>query len=135
MRAKILILGLICLLFFPYCKSPASVDIEEIIEPKANIVLDGELNGGYGTFGGYYGLGFNGYVKNIGDGTGYNCMVEIQCFSDSNKITIIDTAFGFPADLGDIKPGQRAYFEAISFKAKTMGDITYTSVKITWLNR
>jgi len=125
-------LGLICLLFFPYCKSPESIDIEEIIKPKANIVLDGELNGGY--FGNSM-WGFSGYVKNTGDGTGYNCMVDITCYSDENKTTIIDNAHGFPADLGDIKPGQRAYFEAIAFKAKSMDDIRYTSVKITWLNR
>jgi len=131
MNTKILILGLICSLIFPYCKSPESPDIEEIIKPEANIILDGELNGGY--FGSS--LGFSGYVKNTGNGTGYNCMVNITCYPDESKTTIIDNAHGFPADLGDIKPGQRAYFEAIAFKAKSMEDIRYTSVKITWLNR
>ncbi|NQT79218.1 MAG: hypothetical protein HQ555_02345 [Candidatus Aminicenantes bacterium] len=133
MRAKILLLGLICLFIFSFCKSPADPEIEEIIKPKANIVLDGELNGGYHVSSNLW--GFTGYVKNNGNGTGYNCMVEIQCFSDSNKTTIIDTAFGFPADLGDIGPGIRAYFEAIAFNAKSMQDITFTSVKITWLDR
>jgi len=133
MRAKILTLGLICFFIFAYCESPASPDIEEIIvKPKANIVLDGILNGGYF---GYDMWGFNGYVKNIGNGTGYNCMVDIACYSDETETTIIDNAHGFPADLGDIGPGIRAYFEAIAFEADSMGDITYTSVKITWLDR
>jgi len=133
MRTKILLVGLVCL-FLVACESPFApeAEIPEPEKPKANIVLDGELNGGYG-WGGL--LGFSGYVKNIGNGTGYNCMVEIQCFSDASKTTIIDTAKGFPADLGDIAPGQRAYFEAIAFNATCMADITYTSVKITWLNR
>lgn len=136
MRIKILTLALTCLFIFASCESPVSPDIKEILippKPTANIVLDGILNGGY--FGRYGSWGFNGYVKNTGNGTGYNCMVEIQCFSDASKTTIIDTAKGFPADLGDIEPGIRAYFEAMAFEAKSMGDITHTSVKITWLNR
>lgn len=133
MRIKIFTLSLICLLVFAYCESPADPKIEEVIKPrlKANIVLDGELVRGYS----YWGLGFTGYVKNIGNGTGYNCMVEIQCFSDSSETTIIDTAKGFPADLGDIKPDQRARFEAIAFEAKVMENIRYRSIKITWLDR
>ncbi len=134
MRTKILALGLVCFFIFTHCNSPASPDIEEAIKPipKANIVLDGELIRGYGNYGL---LGFNGYVKNIGNGTGYNCMVDISCYSDASKTTIIDNAHGFPADLGDIAPEIRAYFEAIAFEADSMADITYTSVKITWLDR
>ena len=132
MRTKILILGLVCLLFFPYCNSPESPDVKEVIKPKANIVLDGSLLRTYT----YYGSPqFEGYVKNIGNGTGYNCMVEIQCFSDPNKITIIDTANGFPADLGDINPGQRGYFDAVAFDCNSHNDIQSYSVKITWLDR
>ena len=133
MKAKILALGLVCFFIFAHCNSPASPDIEEAVaKPEANIVLDGALNGGYM---GYDMWGFTGYVKNIGNGTGYNCMVDITCYSDASKTTIIDNAHGFPADLGDIAPGIRAYFEAIAFNATSMADITYTSVKITWLNR
>jgi len=78
---------------------------------------------------------FEGYVKNIGNNTGYNCMVEIACFSDTAKTTIIDTAKGFPADLGDIAPGIRAYFEAVAFDCKSHNQIKGTTVKITWLDR
>lgn len=133
MKAIILALGLACFFIFVHCNSPASPDIEEpVAKPEANIVLDGELNGGYL---GNNLWGFIGYVKNTGNGTGYNCMVDISCYSDASKTTIIDNAHGFPADLGDIAPGIRAYFEAIAFNATSMADITYTSVKITWLNR
>ena len=134
MRAKILALGLACLFIFAYCESPVSPEPPEI-KPKAYIVLDGALNGGYTTFLGQPALGVNGYVKNTGNGTGYDCVVEIKCFSDSSKTTIIDTAYGFPANLGNIDPGQRAFFEAIAFEAESMQDITYTSVDITWKDR
>ena len=113
-----------------------SPDIKEVLtppKPTANIVLDGILNGGY--FGRHGSWGLSGYVKNTGNATGYNCMVDIACYSDASKTTIIDNAHGFPADLGDIEPGIRAYFEAMAFEADSMADIIYTSIKITWLNR
>lgn len=78
---------------------------------------------------------FSGYVKNIGNATGYNCMIEIQACSDPNKITIIDTAKGFPADLGDIAPGQRAYFDAVFFNLTSLDQIASYTYKITWLDR
>lgn len=96
MRTKIFALGLVCL-FLIACNSPFAPEIK-----TANIVLDGTLQRTYTSYGSPQ---FEGYVKNIGNGTGYNCMVEIQCFSDPNKTTIIDTAKGFPADLGNIDPG------------------------------
>ncbi|MBA7695582.1 hypothetical protein ES703_104212 [subsurface metagenome] len=77
-------------------------------------------------------------MKNVGRGTGYDCMVEIQCFSDIYKTTIIDTAYGFPATfliLGDIVPGQRVRFEAIAYNANSMDDLMYTSEEITWKDR
>ena len=132
MRSKILILGLICL-FLIVCKkvveSPFSPDL------KAYMVLDGELNREY-LGDALWGFNFN--VKNVGRGTGYDCKVKIQCFSDAYKTTLIDTAYGFPASfliLGDIVPGQRVCFEAISYNANSMNDLTYTSVEITWKDR
>lgn len=137
MRVKIFVMALVCLFIFTYCTSPADPEIEDVLKPKpkANMVLDGPLGGGYFGQNGWVILGFHGYVKNIGNGTGYNCMITIQCYADAEKTTIIDTAHGFPADLGDIPPGIRAYFEAMAFEAKTMEDITHTSYKITWLDR
>jgi len=78
---------------------------------------------------------FTGYVKNTGDTTGYNIKVSITCFSDSLKTTIIDVALGFPANLGDVAPGQRAYFEAVVFDCDSWDEIKGWTVKIEWLDR
>ncbi|MCJ7563803.1 MAG: hypothetical protein MUP52_04350 [Candidatus Aminicenantes bacterium] len=123
---------LVILLFSSSCNSPTSPSIPYVPPPKANIVLDGGLTK---TMTDYGCPQFEGYVKNIGNNTGYNCMVEIACFSDANKTTIIDTAVGFPADLGDIAPGIRAYFEAVAFDCTSHDQIKGTTVKITWLDR
>jgi hypothetical protein len=56
-----------------------------------------------------------GYVRNTGPVTGYNCGIDFRAYSDASRTTIIDTAHGFPPDLGDIGSGQRAYYEAIFF--------------------
>jgi hypothetical protein len=62
-------------------------------------------------------------------------MVEISCYSDTAKTTIIDTAKGFPADLGDIPPNVRAYFYAIAFNLSSWEQIKAETCKITWLDR
>ncbi len=126
MRTKILVIGLV-LLFLIACKSPVTPEIK-----TANIVLDGTLQRTYTDYGSPQ---FEGYVKNTGNATGYNCMVDITCYSDENKTTIIDNAHGFPADLGDINPGQRAYFDAVAFDTNSHDDIKSYSVDITWLDR
>jgi len=126
MRTKILLVGLVCL-FLVACESPFAPK-----EKKANIVLDGTLQRTYTS---YDSPQFEGYVKNTGNGTGYNCMVDITCYSDPNKTTIIDNAHGFPADLGDIEPGQRAYFDAVAFDCNSHEEIKSYSVDITWLDR
>lgn len=125
----------LAILFSISCNSPTAPSAPYIpyVPPKlANIVLDGSL---IKTMTDYRRPQFAGYVKNIGDNTGYNCMVEIACFSDTAKTTIIDTAKGFPADLGDIAPGIRAYFEAVAFDCSSHNQIKGTTVTITWLNR
>ena len=78
---------------------------------------------------------FLGYVQNIGTATGYNCMVTITCYSDAAKTTIIDTAHGFPANLGDIPPGVMAYFDAVAFNCTSHDQIPAYAVKIEWLTR
>jgi len=78
---------------------------------------------------------FTGYVKNTGTVTGYNCGIDFHVYSDANHTTIIDTATGFPADLGDIGPGQRAYFEATFFHLASWSPVRSWDYKITWLNR
>ena len=132
MRNKILFLGLICL-FLIACEKDKPFESPFSPQVKvAYIALDGMLSRTYTS---YDTPQFEGYVKNTGTGTGYNCMVDITCYSDPNKTTIIDNAHGFPADLGDIAPGQRAYFDAIAFDCTSHSQIQSYSVKITWLDK
>jgi hypothetical protein len=115
------------------CSTPTNPDEPKApVVKKANLVLDGDLTKSMTSYGCPR---FDGYVKNIGNNTGYNCMVEIQCFFDSAKTTIIDTALGFPANLGDIPAGVRAAFDAVAFKCTSHDQIKATTVKITWLDR
>jgi len=135
-KAKILILGLICLFFISCQETPTTPDIPEYTPPAPTISADLRLVGVLRrTYTSYGTPRFEGYVRNFGNGTGYNCMVEITCYSDENKKTIIDTANGFPANLGNIKPTQKAYFEAIAFDCESHDQIKSYDVEITWLNR
>jgi len=131
MRIKILILGLV-FLFLVACGEEDSLESPFSSTKRAAIVLDGSLSRTYTSYGTPQ---FTGYVKNTGTGTGYNCMVDIACYSDTNKVTIIDNAHGFPADLGDIGVGQRARFEAVAFECSSHSQILSYSVDITWLDK
>jgi hypothetical protein len=124
---------IVCLaLISAACKSPSSSSPPEPIIKKANVVIDGDITK---TMTSYDCPEFDGYVKNTGNNTAYNCEVEIKCYSDSNQTTIIDTADGFPSDLGDIEAGQRAIFKAIAFNCDSWDQIQSCSVKISWLDR
>jgi hypothetical protein len=105
----------------------ATVTVKEI----AVLVLDGTPEKRMASYGRPY---FDGYVKNIGLVTGYNCMIEFHAYSDTTRTTIIDTASGFPANLGNIAPGQRAHFEAIFFNLTSWDQIKSWDYIITWLN-
>ena len=113
-------------LFFISCKSIFGPD------EKANIVIDGTLSINMTSYGCPV---FEGFVKNIGEKTGYNCEVKIICYSDQSKKNIIDTALGFPATLGDIKPGERKYFDAVCFKLNAISQIVAYDTEISWLDR
>lgn len=67
--------------------------------------------------------------------SGYNWMVTITCYSDSAQTTIIDTAHGFPANLGDIPPAVRTYFDAVAFDCTSHDQLPTYTVKMDWLNR
>lgn len=73
-----------------------------------------------------------GEVRNDGNLTGYNVMIEFQAYKGN---TIIDTASGFPADLGDIRVGFSAVFEAVFFNLHRHYEYDSLMYKITWLNR
>jgi len=126
MKIKVLILGLIFLVLIACDKG---IENPYSLKLKANIVLDGALNEGYIGDWTTSTWGFAGYVKNIGNGIGFDCVVELQRFSDPNKTTLIDTAYGFPANMGVIAPGQRVRFEAAAVE---LGYAAFIEVKITW---
>ena len=120
---------LVLLALFASCgQNPFTPDAELV----ARLVLDGEMQRVMTWYGRPL---FTGYVKNIGDVAAWNVMIAITCYSDAEKITIIDVANGFPASGGDIPRNQRAYFEAIVFGCDSWDEIKGFTVKITWLNR
>jgi hypothetical protein len=101
------------------------------VEVKAAAYFElGATQTGYKSYGCCY---ISGLVKNTGNATGYNVMIEFQAY-DANNV-IIDTAHGFPADLGDIPPDVSAVFEAVFFNTYDWNKITKIMYKITWLNR
>ncbi len=74
-----------------------------------------------------------GTVKNDGNGAGYNVMITFQAYNSSN--TIIDTANGFPGDLGTISAGVSAAFDAVFFELSSWTQIARTTYEIEWLDR
>jgi len=136
MKSKILVLLLLFCLFLISCENITTPDIPEYTPPATTVSADIRLVGTLKrTYTDYGTPRFEGYVGNFGTGTGYNCKVAITCYSDENKNTIIDTANGFPANLGDIKPGKNAYFEAIAFDCESHDQIKSYDVEITWLDK
>ena len=103
-----------------------------ISKKEANFVLDGDLQQTYTSSNTPR---FEGYVKNTGDGAGYDVKVEITCYSDSSQTTVIDTATGFPANQGTIYPDERAYFEAIASNCNSHNEIKAIEYKISWTNK
>jgi len=73
-----------------------------------------------------------GIVKNTGTAPGYNVMITFQAYNSNN--VIIDTANGFPANLGVIPVGVSASFEAIFFNTNDWNKIAKMEYTITWLN-
>lgn len=117
----------VCLCFISSsCKSIFGPD------PAGNIIIDGVLSINMTSYGCPV---FMGWVKNTGDKTAYNCKVTIIVYSDTAKKNIIDSASGFPANLADIAPGQRAYFEAVCFDLDAVAQIVAYDTEISWLDR
>ena len=73
-------------------------------------------------------------VKNDGETTGYNVGVVITALQDS---VTIDTGNAYPANLGDILPGQSVQDDAAFFKltAAQVTTITFSTPVITWLSK
>jgi len=71
-----------------------------------------------------------GTIKNVGNMTGYDVMIEFQAYNAND--VIIDTAYGFPADLGNIPVGVSAFFDAIFFNLYDWAVIAKVTYEITW---
>jgi len=121
----------LCIFLFlsiPGCKKklPTSPDIPDITRAASFTLV--ESTQGYASYGC---CEITGIVKNVGNATGYNVGIEYQAYNASN--VIIDTANGFPADLGNIPVGVSATFEAIFFDLYNWSLVAKTTYEITWL--
>lgn len=126
---KKMFLVFLCFMLFlsmPGCdkKLPTSPDIPTL---EASFILISSAQG-YTDYGC---CEITGIVKNVGKATGYNVMIEFQAYNANN--TIIDTANGFPADLGNIPVGVSATFDAVFFELYNWNVIAKTTYEITWL--
>ncbi len=96
---------------------------------EAELILDGDLLETYSSDGFPQ---FEGYVKNVGDKAAYEVEVEITCYSDADKTNVIDTAKGYPANSGNIEPGQRVFFDAVCFNLQSHDQIRTYKYEITY---
>ena len=74
-----------------------------------------------------------GFVYNAGYYTAWNVKVTFTAYGEGD--VILDTASGFPADLGDIPAGVSAKFEAIFFDITKWSTIKKYTWKTEWLTR
>lgn len=158
MKIKILVLGLLILLSFAYCKSPASPDIEEILEPQddspslsALVIMEGKpllFTDRYNKEGqpifGYSGYDEeHGMVKNIGDITAYNVEITTILYDSSNKELIRTTVNPYYYDSvlrecfpkKDLAPDESAKWMVIWLKSNLFYnefDDTKTKFEINW---
>jgi hypothetical protein len=73
-------------------------------------------------------------VKNTGTATGYNAHCDVQAL-DAAGTTIIDTADGFFAGLGNINVGQSTTDEAVFFELSSHSEYAQLSYDCSWLTR
>ena len=95
----------------------------------AEIELYGGLTKGYTSYDRPY---VGGTVINNGDETGYNTKVTIHAYRGN---TIVDTAYGYPANLGDIPEGVTATFEAVFYYIESHDDYDRLEIDIDYLTR
>lgn len=133
MRKSTITILMLCIFLFSYCdkKSPTTPDIPSYIPPPPTPTASFSLVSSTQGYTSYGCCRITGTIKNVGDATGYNVMIEYQAYNASN--VIIDTAHGFPADLGNIPVGVSATFEAVFFDVSSWNSIAKTTYEITWL--
>lgn len=71
--------------------------------------------------------------KNTGNATGYN--LAVHAYAHNAAGTIIDTAVAFPANLGNIAPGESAQDEAVFFNLNSHTDYAGLTFDASWLSR
>lgn len=125
MKKGLMLAALVCLAFLSGCKNIFGPD-------AAKVVIDGPVSINMETYGCPV---FQGWVKNTGGKTAYNCLVKFIVYSDAAKKNIIDSASGFPANLGDIAVGARTYFEAVCFKLTAISQIVAYDTEISFLEK
>lgn len=150
MKKKILVLGLIFLFFFAYCKSPASPDIEEILEPQditpslsaANVIMNGNpiwFNDRF-TFDNEPIIGYSGWndgtgiLVNIGEKTALSVKVEAILYDSTGNYLSGKTVD--PSYKNDIQSQETAKWQIIWLKENNSWwqnvDIQRTIFNITW---
>jgi len=108
--------------------APISPYTPQLPDPKyASFILTSDVCG-YTNYGC---CKLTGTIQNVGQATGYNVMVEFQAYNAHN--VIIDSAFGFPAYLGNIPVGVSATYEAIFFLLDDWTLVAQYTYEITWL--
>jgi len=131
MKKSTITILMLCILLFPYCgkgtPTPTSPDIPPPPVLEASFTLESSSQ----SYTSYGCCRITGTVKNVGKATGYNVKIEFQAYNANN--VIIDTANGFPADLGNIPVGVSATFEAVFFDVSSWSSIAKTTYEITWL--
>jgi len=135
MRKGFIVSGLLSAILLAACEGVPTAERSPITPTfKENVVLDGDLtktlsNEGHPQF--------EGFIKNIGNKTVYNCAVEISCYYTYSKSpeSLIDIAKGYPAENGDIPPGARVGFVAVASRLTSHSQIRETSVLITWFEK
>jgi len=99
---------------------------------SAKLKIDGPINKTLTSYGCPL---FEGFVKNVGDNTAWNASIEIYCYSDTAKTTLIDTAWDYLANGGDIQPGVKATFSAVAFDLSSHNQIKATTIVFDWLEK
>jgi hypothetical protein len=125
-------LFLILILFCFGCKEVSSPAAPILPGSAADVILDGNML----RYNNQYGFPqFTGYLKNIGTDPAYNPVIEIKCYSDAAKASIIDVAVGVPANTYSLQPNQRAWFAAVAYRLTSHSQIQAFDYNIWWSNR
>jgi hypothetical protein len=101
---------------------------QEKVDPYANIILDGSIEKGLDASG----LPIvYGYVKNIGEGTGYRGRIIVNANKSSNSLIV--SAADISLNSGNpITHGARLYFEGVLPNIHTHNEYDFLTSEIKW---